>query len=322
MGVTIKYVLLIILGIIIGAYALRITCLRLPFIILTNEWSIGIYKGKSPVNLSSTTEIRNPVLTRKDVSDIPARFVADPFMIYENSIWYMFFEVKNNSLNKGEIGVATSNNGCKWSYKQIVLCEPFHVAYPYVFKWNDDYFMLPDCSKNYTVRLYKAIDFPYNWALDRVLLTGPYADPSILHFNNKWWLFAVDLSSDESDLNLFYTENFKDPWRIHPKSPIVKGNKSLARPGGRIVKSEDNKIIRYAQDNRISYGKEIKALEIIILTDEDYAEKEIICHPVLGPSGKGWNANGMHNVDPHYINNNQWIACVDGRRKTLRYRTS
>jgi hypothetical protein len=36
---------------------------------------------------------------------------------------------------EGEIGLATSEDGLKWDYKQVVLNEPFHLSYPYVFEW-------------------------------------------------------------------------------------------------------------------------------------------------------------------------------------------
>src|SRR5919106_1772188 len=71
---------------------------------LMPEWSIGIYIGTSPWDFPSPTQIDNPVLTRRDVSDVPAAFVADPFMLRTAHTWYMFFEVVNTSTNKGEIG--------------------------------------------------------------------------------------------------------------------------------------------------------------------------------------------------------------------------
>ena len=43
-------------------------------------WSIGIYKGSNPFNLTDPEDISNPVLTGKSVTDIDAVFVADPFM--------------------------------------------------------------------------------------------------------------------------------------------------------------------------------------------------------------------------------------------------
>jgi len=92
------------------------------------RWRVAFHAVAEP-------QITNPVLSRDDVSDVPAAFVADPFMIKVAGRWYMFFEVMNIRSNKGEIGVAVSVNGLSWKYRQIVLDEPFHLSYPYVFDW-------------------------------------------------------------------------------------------------------------------------------------------------------------------------------------------
>jgi hypothetical protein len=108
------------------------------------RWSIGIYAGNSPFDLSTPDNLKNPVITARDITDVTADFVADPFMIRENNKWHMFFEVMTR---KGEIGLAQSSDGLHWDYRQIVLREPFHLSYPYVFKWNDDYYMIPEANQ-------------------------------------------------------------------------------------------------------------------------------------------------------------------------------
>src|SRR4029077_11593701 len=107
-------------------------------------WSIGIYRGDSPFRLAPPPGIKNPVLTVADVSDVPASLLADPFMLGVNGTWHMFFEVMNWRRNLGEIGHATSEDCERWVYRQIVLTEPFHLSYPYVFRWLDDYYMIPE----------------------------------------------------------------------------------------------------------------------------------------------------------------------------------
>ena len=154
-------------------------------------WSIGIYSGESPVDLKPAKGIRNPVLTGKSVSDVPALFVADPFMVRAGRTWYMFFEVMNRQSRKGEIGVATSRDGLHWKYQQIVLAEPFHLSYPYVFGWENDYYMVPESFQAGAARLYRAVEFPTRWSFIGDLLTGPYfADSSVLRFDDRWWLFT------------------------------------------------------------------------------------------------------------------------------------
>lgn len=113
-------------GFISGVYVGKLR--DIPFVTKQEKWSIGIYIGESPFNFVSPENISNPVLTAKNVTDVAADFVADPFMIKENSTWYMFFEVMNSRTQQGDIGLAITNDGLKWVYKQIVLDEPFHLS--------------------------------------------------------------------------------------------------------------------------------------------------------------------------------------------------
>ncbi len=70
------------------------------------------------------------MLTFRDVTDAPAWFVADPFMIRRNDQWAMYFEVFRADTRRGEIGLATSRDGRTWAYREIVLREPFHLSFP------------------------------------------------------------------------------------------------------------------------------------------------------------------------------------------------
>jgi hypothetical protein len=276
-------------------------------------FSIGIYVGKSPVELGPADSL-NPVLTRDSVSDARASFVADPFMLKVGPTWYMFFEVMNAQSGKGEIGLAISQDAFQWRYQQIVLREPFHVSYPYAFEWENQHYMILESYQAKSVRLYKAADFPRCWSLVGNLLEGDdFVDPSIFNFNGRWWLLT-DFARPPycaGILRLFYADALEGPWIEHPKSPVLEGNPHIARPGGRVV-FWDDRIIRYAQDCCPVYGTQVHAFEITELTPTTYREQAIDLPPIIQASGKGWNESGMHHVDPHRSNDGQWIACVDG----------
>ena len=109
-------------------------------------WAIGIYRGSSALNLRPMDPDSNPVLTAKDVSDVPASFVADPFMIEVDGRWFMFFEVMNTSNKKGEIGLAVSTNLLRWEYRGIVFKQPHHLSYPFVFESGSKFYMIPEMS--------------------------------------------------------------------------------------------------------------------------------------------------------------------------------
>src|SRR4030067_1781528 len=275
-----------------------------------SEWSISIYSGNTPYNLSPPLNIQNPVITARDITDFPAVGVADPFLFCENSIWYLFFEIVEPQLNETVIGLATSNDGMNWAYQQVVLDESFHLAYPYVFKWQNNYYMIPDTYSTSSVRLYKATNFPYQWAFVSNLITGlQYLDASIVYYNNRWWLFTSVPSNDT--LYLFYADTLTGPWVNHALNSIIRGNSDNARPGGRIV-NYNGTLLRHAQDDNPTYGNAVHVFEITNLTTSSYSKREIPGSPFLKASGMGWNSKGMHNVDPVQVSSDTWIACVDG----------
>jgi hypothetical protein len=274
-------------------------------------WSIGIYTGDSPFQLQAPEHHRNPVLTRAAVSDIPAKFVADPFLVRGDDVWYMFFEVLNRRNDKGEIALAISDNCFDWRYRQSVLVEPFHLSYPYVFKWRDDYYMIPESLKAGAVRLYRADNFPTRWSYVGRLLEGTWADPSIFRFADKWWMFACSPPYEHDTLWLFFADDLLGPWLTHPANPIVAGDRSRSRPAGRVLVF-DNQIVRFAQDCLLRYGGQVRAFEISELTTTNYSEHEHVHSPVLTAGDAGWNGLGMHHIDPHQMPDGKWIACVDG----------
>lgn len=288
----------------------------IPFVMKKEEWSIGIYTGDTPFSFTPHNAIKNPVLTAKDVTDVEAESVSDPFMVKELSTWYMFFEILNMQTDHGDIGVATSRDGIKWEYGGVVLDEIFHLSYPYVFKWQNEYYMIPESYQSGSIRLYKSTDFPRKWEFVRTLLNGNYVDSSIFQYDGKWWIFTETNPNGNDTLRLYYSDNLTGPWVEHPKSPIVKENANIARPGGRVL-IYDKRIFRYTQDDYPTYGNQVWAFEITELTTTSYNEKRVNKLPVLKATGKGWNGLGMHQIDPYQISEGRWIACVDGFGKQL-----
>ena len=276
-------------------------------------WAIGIYAGNSPLELRSPDNLKNPVLTAKDVTDVTAEFVADPFMIRSDNEWYMFFEVMNQ---RGEIGLAQSTDARHWKYQKIVLREPFHLSYPYVFTLEGECYMIPEANQTNSVRLYKATDFPSQWSFVNTLLQGyRFTDTSVVYFQDTWWMFTA-ISLDV--LLLYYAESLFGPWTLHSQSPIIMGDLKRARPAGRVLVF-GNRMMRFAQDASRSYGNNVLAFEVMEITKTSYKERAVKGDPILKASGSGWNAKGMHQIDAHQISGDQWIACVDGYREGLTF---
>jgi len=283
---------------------------------VNSQWSIAIYGGASPLALSPHPRAVNPVLTGRDVIDADASFVADPFMIFDAASlrWSMYFEVMDRAARRGRIGMAISEDGLAWRYQGIVLAEPFHLSYPFVFEHEGERYMIPESCAADQIRLYRAAQFPDVWTLDAVLLEGlAAADTSLLRHDGRWWMFSCTRPDQQDVLRLWSSESLHGPWREHPRSPLVDGDRTRARPAGRPL-CADARLYRFAQDCGADYGTSVRAVEITLLTADDYAERDALPEPLFGPGPEEWNARRMHHVDAHRIGDGRWIACVDGDR--------
>lgn len=272
-------------------------------------WSISIYAGDSPFSLKPLQP--DPVLTKDHITDIPAAFVADPFMLQHDDRWHMFMEVLNPETGCGEIGLATSSDALTWNYQQIVLKEPFHLSYPYVFQWQNVHYMIPETIFAGTIRLYRAEEFPYRWSCMATLIAGRFADPSIFRAGDLWWLFTCPTPYQHDTLNLYFASELTGPWTPHKLNPLIRNDMRRARPAGRVIRVND-RLIRFAQNCVPQYGSSVRAFAIRELTPESYSEVEVEGSPILQASGSGWNASGMHHIDAHQMPDGKWLACVDG----------
>jgi hypothetical protein len=271
------------------------------------EWSIGLYRGSSPLDLVPAGP--NPVLTAADLG-IDASFVADPFLLLRDGRLFLFFEAWRRATNQGDLCWAERDEAGAWRYSGVALDEPFHLSYPFVFEHDGEVFMIPESRSQRDLRLYSARPFPGRFELRRVLLTGKrYADTSLLAWQGRFYLFT---STDNGTLELYFADAFDGPYRLHPRSPIVSGDACAARPGGRPIVWQ-GRVFRFAQCDRPVYGVSVRAFEVTELSPSRYAERPAPRDPLLTGSGVGWNAGGMHTLDPLVVPGGV-LAAVDGWR--------
>jgi hypothetical protein len=271
------------------------------------RWSIALYRGTTPFDLEPTEP--NPALTAADLG-IDGEFVADPFLLPRGDRLFLFFEVWRRGTNQGDIGWAERTSAGAWRFGGVALDEPFHLSYPFVFEQDGEIYLIPESRSRSEVRLYIARPFPSRFELRRVLLSGKrYADSCLVRWEGHFYLVT---SPDNGTLELYYADALEGPYHPHPRSPIISGDTCAARPGGRPI-VWNGRIIRFAQCDRPAYGTSVRAFEVTDLSPTRYAERPVGRDPLLAGSGAGWNAGGMHHVDP-LLDPRGVIAVVDGWR--------
>ena len=145
-------------------------------------------------------------------------YYADPFVFEDGDNTYLFVESMNRYRGIATISVSKYENGRFGKFKEIIK-EPFHMSYPNVFRYNYDYYMIPETSGSGQVRLYKAKEFPFSWELCKVLLENGnlYTDNVIEIDGESVYFYAFFEANGEKEIEL-YNIDFED-FSLHKISP-------------------------------------------------------------------------------------------------------
>ena len=237
-----------------------------------NCWTLFIGKGNF---LDSTLFRLKPVKLPKN------EFWADPFIFNYEADNYIFFE---NYDYKTAIGRISCGKIVKNKLVDIidVLKKDYHLSYPFIYRENEDIFLMPECSANNRLEIYKCIAFPDKWELHTTAFEGEKVVDA--HFykdqSNTKWLFVN--KQEGFDFPLYselyiYKVNSSDLKDLEPhkNNPVII-NSETARNAGAIFTYE-NEIYRPSQANIDGiYGRALNINKIEKLSIDTYVEKTIV----------------------------------------------
>jgi hypothetical protein len=251
------------------------------------DWNVGISKMSV-----------NSRLAEGEFSNIhwlpqpPAgRYYADPFAFAIGKELHIVFEDYDYKSRKGKISGIVFSDG-KFGEISTLIREDFHLSYPYIFKYENDVYCVPESADAGEIRLYKYSLKQNKFQFQKVLLEDfQGVDPTIFSYNKKWWLFATYKKQSNSALYVFYADNFDGPYLPHGNNP-VKTDIRNSRPGGSPF-IEQGSLMRPAQDCSVTYGGRIAMNKIIELTEKIFMEETI---KYIGPIKNSSYHNGFHTL--------------------------
>ena len=145
----------------------------------------------------------------------------------------MFFEVWDLNGRRGKIGLATRRRCRPLDLQGIVLAEPFHLSYPYVFESGGDFYMMPETDQLGGVRLLPGVVFSPPLAVPlRSIQNGPRLarNSSIFEWGRRLSAFRRDQSGDPplDPAVCSHAATITGPWREHAGQPDYR----TGRPRG------------------------------------------------------------------------------------------
>lgn len=213
-------------------------------------------------------------------------WAADPMVFNYKGKIYIFAELYDYSLCRGTIGY-TVYDGERFDTWRQVIVEGFHLSYPFLFQINDEVFMLPESSASHQLILYRAINFPTEWKIAKVIAENVWwVDTTIYKIKRGFIGFTQEISDPTIDLKLLFDEELN----LLSKE-IIAENAKRYRCGGRIFEYK-GEVIRVCQDCGEDYGK---ALVFRFCSLYNFSErKSIIINPEQLNYDKTILLDGMH----------------------------
>ena len=181
------------------------------------DWKIFYRKGKPGLILNNTAIEFKEFPVKKNC------WGADPLLFEYNGNLYLFFELFDKKKNKGVIAVSVFD-GQKFGDYKIIIEEKGHLSFPFVFQFNNQIYLMPETGYEKSIILFKAIDFPYVWERDKLILSGVNSSDSIFTLiDNKPVIIASILCGDASTC---YNSYFELDESLKIKELLYKSKKS------------------------------------------------------------------------------------------------
>lgn len=232
-------------------------------------------------NLDMRTAIFDVPCGGKQLTGRPVDIVADPFLFVRDDTLFLFYEYKRMK-EKGVLAMVCTKDLRNWSEPVVVLDEPFHLSYPWVFEEDGHIYMIPETCADHSIRIYEADnDNLTHFSLKQKIMSremaedivADYSDTSVYKKDDIYYLHTTVNYNGDNVLELYTSNNLFGPYAKHPQSPIVKGMK-FGRNGGCLL-NVNNKVYRIAQDCVNRYGDNIHLIEVDEMTPAVYREHAV-----------------------------------------------
>lgn len=204
-------------------------------------------------------------------------FFADPFPFPYRGKNFIFFEKYLYSKNRGCIVVVTVDRSGAVSEPQIVLEEPHHLSYPFVFEMDGQIWMIPESAAARNVSLYRAVEFPYRWTHVACLMEGieGYDATPLHHQGGIWFFICLRLwkSTSWDVLNLYRADSLTGSWTPHAAKPVLIDAR-FSRPAGAFIQHGGH-TLRPVQDCSQRYGGAVTFCRLDALGEQEFGQTPV-----------------------------------------------
>ena len=199
------------------------------------------------------------------------QWCADPFVFEDGNDHYIFVEQYRKDQDKGCIGYYQFIDGQPVN-RGIIIENTYHMSYPDVFRYKNQYYMIPESSANSTVDLYVAEHFPDRWQKEKTLIEGQkLVDSTVYQDGDTYYLISYSMVNGY-ELRCFLLDMESKELQLVSQK---RYDRNIGRPGGRLYKDHGS-LMRPAQDCSRKYGEALIIYQVDDLNrNGEFAEHEV-----------------------------------------------
>lgn len=228
---------------------------------------------------------------------------ADPFLVEDGQKTWLFAELYDRLRLKGILACCelTANGAGKW---RVILDEPFHLSYPFVFRKNDQWYMIPESLGAKRIILYRATEFPWKWEKAETLAPIGAVDSTLLQTSDGSYLVT---SVVENGVGRLAVLKLDDSFSSASLLAVADEENPNTRSAGGII-SHNGILIRPTQDCTAGYGAALNFMKILSFGETGLREElmckvlpgDITINGVTAPEGiHTYNCTGTFEVIDH-----------------------
>ena len=231
------------------------------------QWVI-VYKKTDP----NASDVWHKIIPPKEI------FQADPFIVFKDNKYYVFYEELKFENYHGYLAVAELDIAQgKLINAMTIMKHDYHLSYPFVFEEGGCFYMIPESSEGHSIDLYKCTSFPYEWKKKKTLLSNIQAvDTTLLKQHGHWYLFTSEkvTGADFDDELSIYKSNdlLNQSFKKLYDQPVVCDVRN-ARMAGKFI-TKNGEIYRVSQDAGKRYGFRTN-VNRVIQVENGYTEERI-----------------------------------------------
>ena len=208
----------------------------------------------------------------------PLRFQADSFLFVKDDELFLFYELQHWD-DPGCIAMSKTRDLKTWTKPRVVLKEPFHLSFPFVFEYHGFIYMIPESQESNSIRLYRANADLTSFTYVRTLLEQrrerdinfSYNDSHVYFKDSRCYLFTSYQKDWMYYQELFVADDLLNGEFVrHPQSPISVSNE-YGRNAGSLIDWK-GKLFRVTQDCHRDYGDNISLMEVRQIDIDSYKE--------------------------------------------------